>query len=81
MKTTLYLDGKKAYIRRCGIASSYVTKSDFQSLIKNIDTELDMIVLNNSARFYENKMRALGYNVIDLIRYDIFSVKIIFALA
>lgn len=80
MKTTLYLNNKKAYIRRFGIASSYVTKSNFQSLLKN-DTELDMIVLNNSAEFYENKMRALGYNVIDLDRYDMFSVKISFALA
>lgn len=80
MRTTLYLDGKKAYIRRYGIASSYVKKSDFQSLIKKIDTKLDMIVCDNTAKPYIHQMESLGYNVVESTKYDMFSLKITFAL-
>lgn len=81
MTTTLYLDGKKAYIRRCGIAFSKTTKSNFQTLIRKVDTKLDMVVSNKTALHYENKMRELGYIVTNLTRYDMFTVKYTFEMA
>lgn len=75
MNTTLYLDGKKAYIRRCGIASEKTPKSNFQSLLKTVDTKIDVIVSNETAQSYENKLSNLGYMVVDLNRYDMFCVK------
>lgn len=81
MNTTLYLDGPKAYIRRCGIASEKTKKSNFQYLLKNVDTKIDMIVSNETALRYENKMRELGYIVTDLVRYDMFTIKYTFEMA
>lgn len=78
MNTTLYLDGVTAYIRRYGIPSKHTKKSNFQSLLKNADTKIDMIVCNNTALRYENKMREIGYTVVDLKRYDRDTVKYTF---
>lgn len=78
MTTTLYLDGKKAYIRRYGIVSEKTTKSNFQSLLKNVDDKIDVIVANETALRYESQLCGLGYIVTDLIRYDMFTVKYTF---
>lgn len=78
MRTTLYVDGIKAYIRRYGIPSEKVKKSNFQSLLKRVDTKVDMIVANTTALRYENKMRELGYIVTDIDRYDRDTMKYTF---
>ena len=80
MNTTLYLDGKKAYIRRYGIASAKTTKSNFQSLLTKVDNKIDVIVSNETALHYESLIRELGYIVTDIIRYDMFNVKYTFEL-
>jgi hypothetical protein len=81
MKTTLYLDGVTAYIRRYGISSKHTKKSNFQSLLTKVDTKIDMIVCNNTALRYENKMREIGYIVTDVERYDSDTVKYTLELA
>ena len=78
MKTTLYLDGTKAYIRRNGIASAKTAKSNFETLIKKVDNVIDVIVSNETALKYESRICKLGYIVTDLNRYDMFNVKYTF---
>ncbi len=78
LSTKLYVDGRKAYISRHGIPSAYVNKSQFQSLIKPVDAEFDMIADRSTALKYENKVRQLGYDVVDLEKWGIFGVRIQF---
>lgn len=76
MKTTLYLDGVKAYIRRFGIASHKVNKGNFETLINNNDLTIDVIVSRDTVERYAKRMNRLGYILKNKTDYDMFSMKL-----
>lgn len=76
MNTTLHLDGRKAYIRRFGIASQKVNKGNFESLINNNDLTIDVIVNRDIAPKYAKRMNRLGYILKSKTDYDMFSFKL-----
>lgn len=76
MNTTLYLDGKTAYISRFGVASLRVKKGDFESLIKPADKIIDVIVNRDTAAKYAKRMNLLGYTLSKKIEYDMFTFKL-----
>jgi hypothetical protein len=73
MKTILYLDGKKAYVRRNGIATRKVNKSEFSCLLNETDKIIYAVVLNETASKYEKEMQNIGYSVSDKSHYDMFT--------
>ena len=74
MKTMLYLDGKKAYIRRNGIVSKKVNKHDFLELLNETDKTIYAVVLKEKASAYEHKMNDAQYVTIDKNKYDMFTL-------
>lgn len=76
MTTTLHLDGKKAYIRRYGIASSKVLKSSFETLITEADKVIEVIVCRDQAKKYAKRINRLGYLLVRKEDYDMFTYKL-----
>lgn len=75
MKTILYLNGKKAYIRRNGVNSNKVNKSEFTKLLKDIDNDIDVIVSKCMVVMYFNKLHECGYILKSVQGYDLFSLR------
>lgn len=76
MNTTLYLDGTKAYIRRHGIASPYVNKGDFETLITTNDKRIEVIVNRDTAPKYAKRLNLMGYILTEKIEYGMFTYRL-----
>lgn len=75
MKTILYLNGKKAYIKRNGVASNKVNKREFTKLLKDTDNDIDVIVLKGMVVMYFNKLHEFGYILKSVQGYDVISLR------